>query len=106
MPPILAIHENDTIQAFLTICGYDVSCGCSPLIDYFNRRVWIYRSHPIRIYRIVKKINRDSSGQGIWLFVRTRSAMKGATIPPILAIHEHDPIPAFLTTVGNSSAEY
>ena len=53
-----------------------------------------------------QKKNRDSSGQGIWLFVRTRSAMKGATIPPILAIHEHDPIPAFLTTVGNSSAEY
>ena len=45
-------------------------------------------------------------GLGLWLLLFTRSAMKGATMPPILAIHEHDPIPAFLTTVGNSSAEY
>ena len=27
-------------------------------------------------------------------------------IPPILAMQEQDPMPAFLTTVGNSSAEY
>jgi len=25
-------------------------------------------------------------------------------MPPILAAHEHDPMPAFLTTVGSSSA--
>ena len=38
--------------------------------------------------------------------VFTKSATKGHIIPPILAMQEQDPIPAFLTTVGNSSAEY
>ena len=38
--------------------------------------------------------------------VFTKSATKGHIIPPILAMHEQDPMPAFLTTVGNSSAEY
>ena len=36
----------------------------------------------------------------------TKSATRGARIPPILAIQEQEPIPEFLTTVGNNSAEY
>ena len=35
----------------------------------------------------------------------TRSAINGAIIPPIRAQHELAPIPAFLTVVGNNSAE-
>lgn len=35
----------------------------------------------------------------------TDLATYGASIPPIRATQELEPIPAFLTTVGNSSAE-
>ena len=34
----------------------------------------------------------------------TKAATRGARIPPILVIQEQEPIPEFLTTVGNNSA--
>ena len=37
-------------------------------------------------------------------FIQTDAAMYGANIPPIRAATELEPIPAFLTSVGNNSA--